>query len=352
MWVKLGGARELRKLFVLVRLPSMHRVLAEWIDGAIIRLACRHTPECGRLNHNPLEAAKLLESEDFFCHQVSPPSNLLPPAGGPFRFASSVPGSCAESNTVYGTFYPCRGDWSSRPTAILLHGWNDEIGYRFRSPYVAKRLVRRDVNALCIELPFHLRRRPRRPEVPGDFISEDLWRTVEAARQSIGDTRSLVAWLKLHTRGPVAVWGISLGGWITGLVAAHDPALDVAVLMTPVVDMQRVVRELPFCEPLRRSLANAGLNIDVLNPAQYQPRLAPGRILLIEAIYDKFAPAETVEQLWSAWREPEIWRLRHGHISVLLSMPIMRRTVQWLAHKLHSATSGNASPTPLVWPEL
>ena len=34
--------------------------------------------------------------------------------------------------------------------------------------------------------------------------------------------------------------------------------------------------------------------------------------------------------LWRAWRKPEIWRLPHGHISVLLSLRIMERAVDWV----------------------
>ena len=37
--------------------------------------------------------------------------------------------------------------------------------------------------------------------------------------------------------------------------------------------------------------------------------------------------------LWQAWGRPEIWRLPHGHISVLLAWPVLERTVQWLVRK-------------------
>ena len=284
---------------------------------------------------NAVEAAALLGDRDFFCHSLSQGPELQVELAKNFSFPSPIVGSCTQSNQVYGTSVRVGNAWAGNPTVILLHGWNDEIGYRYRSPFLAKEFLKRGVNTIALELPFHLQRRPRQAGLPNDFISEDLWRTLEATRQCVGEVRMLVRWLKQQGAGPVGIWGISLGGWITSLIAAHDQNADAAVLMTPVVDMDRVVRELPFCEPLRRSLASSQLDLATLNPCHYSPKIPIDRLLLVQATYDLFAPAETIEQLWNKWEQPEIWRLPHGHISMLGSIPVMRRTVGWLAEKLH-----------------
>jgi predicted alpha/beta hydrolase family esterase len=106
------------------------------------------------------------------------------------------------------------------------------------------------------------------------------------------------------------------------------------VLMSPVSRMDRLIAELDFCAPIRRSLAGARVKLDPLNLVNRQLRLAPDDVLLVASQHDLFAPIKTAEELCEAWGGPELWRLRHGHISVLMSMPVMERTVGWVAGKL------------------
>jgi len=51
---------------------------------------------------------------------------------------------------------------------------------------------------------------------------------------------------------------------------------------------------------------------------------------------DLFAPVETVEEVWQTWGRPEIWRLKHGHISVLASVPVMHRVSRWVTRRTAS----------------
>ena len=71
-----------------------------------------------------------------------------------------------------------------------------------------------------------------------------------------------------------------------------------------------------------------------LNLTEAQPVLPKKNILLIEAVHDLFVPVETMEELWRAWEQPEIWRLRHGHISVLAAPGLYGRIVRWMAPRL------------------
>jgi pimeloyl-ACP methyl ester carboxylesterase len=239
----------------------------------------------------------------------------------------------AENNVVFGKLYRAGRKWQERPSVILLHGWNGELGYRWQFPWLAWRLVRSGVNAAMIELPYHNRRKPCAAGAITNFISHDLLRMVEATQQAVADTRALMGWLLGEGSPVVGLWGLSLGGWLAGLVACHDARARFAVLMTPVVRMDRAVRDLAFCEPIRRSLEGTSIRLDPLNLASHFPRTGPETILLVESQHDLFAPPETIEELWSAWRRPEIWRLKHGHISILISLPVMERTVKWIARK-------------------
>jgi hypothetical protein len=106
------------------------------------------------------------------------------------------------------------------------------------------------------------------------------------------------------------------------------------VLMIPVVRMDRVITELDFCRPIRRRLAGATMKLAPLNLITYQPKLNPDRILVVASEHDMFAPQETTEELCRAWGEPTLWHPRHGHISTMMSAPVMHRAMGWVAGKL------------------
>ncbi len=311
----------------------MHPLLTRSLDRWIIRMAARAMPPAGRHEPHSAEAAALLALPDFFCDFVQSPADLQFISKNAFQFRSQIITPWESNNLVRGKLFSCSKNWQDLPSVILLHGWNDELGYQFRFPYLAKLLTRRNVNVVYLELPYHLQRRPRVPGAINNFISEDLWRMLEATRQSIADVRAVVKWLHSIGSGRIGLWGSSLGAWLTGLIACHEPLLDFAVLTTPVAKLERVINELAFCEPIRRSYEKSPLSLARLNLASHQPKTARANILIHEAEDDLFAPKDAIEEFWASWGKPEIWRLRHGHISILMSVPVMKRTVNWIADK-------------------
>ena len=309
----------------------MHPLLNRSLDRLVIRLACRGIPTPGRHLPHAEEAATLLERSDFFCDFVESPSDFQFVGKNSFQFKSPISTPWEVNNLVRGELFRCAENWQNCPTVILLHGWNDEIGYRFRFPYLAKLLARHRVNCAVIELPYHLQRRPRGRDAITNFISEDLWRMIEATRQAIADTRALVKWLHAQGCEKVGLWGVSLGGWLGGLVVCCEPFVNFAVLTTPVAKLERVITELAFCAPIRRSYEVSKISLAKLNLASHHPKTHRENILIQEAEDDLFAPKEAIEEFWAAWNEPQIWRMRHGHISILMSVPVMKRTVTWIA---------------------
>ena len=65
----------------------------------------------------------------------------------------------------------------------------------------------------------------------------------------------------------------------------------------------------------------------------HRPPPVSENVLIVASQLDLFAPTETIDELERAWH-PEVWRLPHGHISVLLSNRIMRRIVEWIVPRL------------------
>jgi hypothetical protein len=182
-----------------------------------------------------------------------------------------------------------------------------------------------------IQVPFHGRRRPSTPGAINNFISHDLLSMLEATRQALLDTEAMALWLLDQGCPLVGVWGISLGAWLAGLLLCQNSRVAFGVLMTPVPNVELAVRELDFCAPIRQALQAESVDLTRLNLASLSPLVRPENILIIEARHDLFAPVQIVEELWKRWGEPPIWRVGHGHIGLLLSLPVMERTVGWLS---------------------
>lgn len=322
---------------------NLRKHAVQWLDRAVIRYAALQMPPPRGLNPHLAEAAALIVSPEMFPANV--PAASLPPLprpnlGGtiPFNFASSVSTPFPRNNTVRGVFHLTPGDWSARPAVILLHGWNDPFSYNFHLPRLSRLLTHSGINSARLTLPYHFERRPERPATVRNFISEDLLRTAEATQQAVADIRALAAWLRDQGCPQVGIWGVSLGGWLSGLAMCADRGIDFGVLLTPAARMGQLMRELEFARPLRDALRGSDIDLTPLNLASHHPAQNRDRILLIKSEYDRFIAPDSIEELWEQWGRPEIWRLPHGHISVFSSPVAMRQSVEWMLGRL-KATS-------------
>jgi hypothetical protein len=308
--------------------------LCHSIDWLAIQLA-RRCPQAGVTQ--PDEARRvteLLAHPDFYSHNVKAPSDMQFHGPHDLSYTSPLPCPWPRNNTVHGRIYPAAGDWQLKPTVILLHGWNGELNYETLFPWMGRRLAQAGVNAISLLLPYHGRRKPREADAVRDFICDDLGLVLNSARQSIADVRALVRWLHEQGCPRIGLFGLSFGGWLTGLLACHEPLLSCAIPGTPIVHMDRGLRELVFCHLLKQKLEQHRLDVSQFDLTAQKPLLAPEHILLLASQYDLFAPAASVEALWHQWNQPEIWRVPHGHISVLFSTNVMGRVCDWTVKTL------------------
>jgi len=329
----------------------MSPTLARFLDHTAIQLAGFATRRRTR-GSRPVLLDGPIKKDDLFEEITIAKPQVCFTTKDAFHFPSQIETSCPENNTVHGRLYRCGEDWQQRAAVILVHGLDYEIGYRYQFPYLARRLCQLGLNTAMLELPYHCRRRPRGDAVVKDFISNDLESLYQAIQQSIADIRGLTHWLYAEGCPNVGLWGISLGAWLSGLVACADDKIDFTVLCTPVGKIDRAVKELAFCEPIRDCLQKRKLSLTRLNLADYRPRQRPDQILIVESLYDRFAPVDTVEEIWSTWGKPEIIRVKHGHISVLLSLPVMKQIMGWIAGKAVTATVSEVARAPACNVEL
>jgi dienelactone hydrolase len=300
--------------------------LKRWIDRRAIAVATRMMARTDGQGRSTFEAAELLGDPNL----LRPPE-IVPrmriTATGEFDFPSAVNTGSAELDTVRGKVFRVGPE---RPTVILVHGWNAELHYLYGLPRVASSLNARGFNAILIELPYHLRRRPARPARTRDFISDDLKAMLEATRQAIADFEGLARWARAEGSSQVALWGFSLGGWLAGLHVTQSSSLDAAVLTTPISALKRAIETLPFCFPVREALAENPLPLERLDLFAHRPRIGTEKILVVEANYDEFVPSDTYRRLAAEWGLSSWQKVAQSHISILLSRRAMARTMDWL----------------------
>jgi pimeloyl-ACP methyl ester carboxylesterase len=171
---------------------------------------------------------------------------------------------------------------------------------------------------------------------------------VAATHQALADHRALFGWLGEQGTNRIAVWGYSLGAWLAGLLACHDPRVDTAVLSTPMSDVATTMAQLPFCRPLRRSLAREPVDLSRLNLASHRPLIPLERVLLLVGEHDLFIPRPSLDELWDVWGRPERRVVAQGHMSILASRRVVRETNDWLWSRLIRPTAERSRELPAV----
>ena len=291
--------------------------------------------------HNPRleEALRFLKSPDFLPTDSQPAKVEF---NGPvhFRFPTPRPCEFTENNVVHGRLYRCSERWQERPVIILLPGYNDSASYKLRFPMLARRCNRAGFNVATFVPPYHFQRCPRQR---AEFDSGDCLFWAESAAQAVAEIRAVTGWLLGEGCPAVALWGFSLGAAFAGMTVCRDARLAAVVMAAPRVRLRPCVEQLAVRPRIRgrwqivRGLCEP-LNLTAMNLTMTQPAIARGKILLIEAIHDDaICPKDDTEDLWQSWRQPDIWRLPHGHVSVCCGgVPgLPGRVLRWLAPRLN-----------------
>jgi hypothetical protein len=202
-------------------------------------------------------------------------------------------------------------------------------GYRMGSPLVDFTAFRArwlhkslGINVAIPVVPLHGPRRAGRRGGDGYFAG-DFVDTLHALAQALWDVRRLVAWIQDGGAPAVGLYGISLGGYTTALVASFADDLDCAIAGIPATDFMRLVRS-HVPKVVLRGAQMVGLSVErlerllsVVSPFSFRPRLARRRRFLYAGVRDRLAPPDHARDLWRHWEEPRIGWYPGGHVSFL-----------------------------------
>jgi pimeloyl-ACP methyl ester carboxylesterase len=264
-----------------------------------------------------------------FFADPSPQDPVVDREDGWVRFNSSVSTGLDENDLVWAKVTKAR---SSDRALVVFHHWNASS----RSSKLANFFSRRGITVVEMALPYHFERRRPSSSYADHMLSPNLGRTIQSVRQAVLDGRKLIRALKNEGYTDVSVLGMSLGAWVAGLIAAHDPAVRRAALLLSAGSLADMVWTGRATRHIRASLeAEVGL-ADLrrawasLNLENYADKLARTDLELqfVFATRDTVVLPELSRQLVAKLRTtgvtPDILELNCGHYSLSLPPYVIR----------------------------
>jgi len=216
-----------------------------------------------------------------------------------------------------------RHDDGPRETLCVIHGfgaspaWFNAVFFSLRSFFLE------GWDVLLFTLPFHGHRRSSM-FVPGgvQMFEGGAARLHEAILQAVFDLRILLGYLRREGAPRVGVTGISLGGYVTALMAAVDRQLAFAIPNSPVVWMADLLSSwAPANAVVGMGRRLVGVSDDLLarscavhSPLTYPLRLPRDRLMIVYGEGDRVAPPEQSELLREHWGHPATHRFAGSHV--------------------------------------
>ena len=184
------------------------------------------------------------------------------------------------------------------------------------------------LNVVLPVLPMH---GPRARGLPAGaaFPGEDVLDNVHATAQAVWDVRRLLSWIRAEEpESPIGLNSISLGGYITSLVASVEDGVTCAILGVPVADMTKLLARhagMRRSDPRRETVALAEPLGRMVSPLSLDPRVPMAGRFIYAGIADQLVhPREQVVRLWQHWGRPEIVWYKGGHTGFFQSRPVQR----------------------------
>ena len=249
--------------------------------------------------------------------RVSYPSGFVPrpELPGAAAWAAQLP----NQRSVLRAF---RHPGADRPWLLCIHGYRmgeNWLDFGLFSPrWLHKKL---GYNLLLPTLPLHGPRRVGGKS--GDrFLDGDLLDLVHAQTQALWDLRRALAWLRDREASPkIGVYGVSLGGFNTALLATAEADLDFAVAGVPLADPASALwRHLPAVH--KRFYAQHGLTearyrsiLNVISPLARPALLPKDHLHIFAAAADRIVLPDQPLLLAQHWDVPVRW-YQGSHLSI------------------------------------
>ncbi|WP_273455357.1 alpha/beta hydrolase family protein [Nevskia ramosa] len=210
-----------------------------------------------------------------------------------------------------------------RKTLIWLHGYTLD-SYRINgTAFALPWLWRKGYDILMVTLPFHGARAERWHPFSGyGYFAGGMAHANEAMLQAIHDIRIFIDHLLASGVPSVGVSGLSLGGYLSALLASVDPRLAFAIPNSPlVVPIDMALQWQPIGPILRFLDRRHGFGIGEMrhgmalhSPLSWQPLIDRERLLIIGGAGDRFTSPSLVNLLHRHWRGSQLHWFPGNHV--------------------------------------
>ena len=210
-----------------------------------------------------------------------------------------------------------------RPTLCVIHGFGASPAWLNTAFFSLKDFFAEGWDVLLYTLPFHGSRRGTSFPINGvELFSHGMAHFSEAMIHAVHDFRALVDHLVEQGAPRVGLTGVSLGGYVSALLAAVEPRLDFVIpnaavtWLPPLTDSWfpsnvtgAALRALTGVSPdlLERALA-------LHSPLSWDPLLPKDRLMIVAGLGDRLAPPEQSLLLWEHWDQPELRWFPGSHV--------------------------------------
>lgn len=232
-----------------------------------------------------------------------------------------------------------RHDDGARPTIIVVHGFTGSPYWLNSTFFQLPWFYGHGCDVVLAMLPFHGPRNDRLGPFSGSGLFSDGLATFnEAIFQSVCDLRVLIDYLQSTGAATVGITGLSLGGYVTALMADVEPRLHFAIPNSAVTELGSLIDGwFPANRVIQAGLRLGGIDPEthaaamrVHSPLRFPVRLAKNRLFIVGGLADRLAPPEQSARLWAHWDRPRIHWFPGSHIMHLRRAVYLREIGRFL----------------------
>ncbi len=208
-----------------------------------------------------------------------------------------------------------------RPWVVCVHGFGMGTPVpnfaAFRAEWLHREL---GYNVVMPSLPLHGPRSSARMS-GGEVLTPDYLQLAHLFAQGTWDVRRLIAWIRARGGTRIALYGLSLGGYVSALVSSLEDDLSGVIAGIPAVDFPNVARD---NEPWVMSRYGEDQKIDweevrgathAVSPLAHAPRVPVERRYIFAGTADRVARPDQARALWRHWDRCAIHWFSGGHVA-------------------------------------